>query len=433
MSVGSSRRAADRAHLGALAGALGAAHADRGRGHAVRADRPPAVRAAHAGLAVRMPVTVSIARRRASWRRAYRSTRIIGLSPGTRAPPRRSRVTSTASAPLRSSGSATDPLPSRSATKVGAGDDPVAALRSTPGRRARAEVGQALGGERRAVVAVALHAQLRARRRKPWIVHLGGDRALVLAARRAGPRRSRRGAPATSIAPASAGRIGAIRGSRSRRLRRARPAPPRRRPRRDGVHDRRAEPVRRRPPARRSAAAHRPPAAGARPRRGSRGTTPCGARTPALLVGERAEQEGAGVVREALVVGPGHASSPGVKLSASCARIFSRPSRMRPLTVPIGIAEHLGDLAVAEAAEVGQLDRAALLVRQLLQRAADAARLLAARRLHVRALAAPRSAPRCLRASRACARGRCRAGAASIARLWTMPSTQVRTLPRAWS
>ena len=56
-----------------------------------------------------------------------------------------------------------------------------------------------------------------------------------------------------------------------------------------------------------------------------------------LVVGERAEQEGARVVAEAGVVRAGHASSPGLKPSASCRRIFSRPSRMRPLTVPSGM------------------------------------------------------------------------------------------------
>ena len=44
-------------HLRALAGALGAAHADRGRRHAVRADRAPAVGARDARLARRVSVT----------------------------------------------------------------------------------------------------------------------------------------------------------------------------------------------------------------------------------------------------------------------------------------------------------------------------------------------------------------------------------------
>ena len=50
------RQRAHRSHLGALARALGAAHSDgRGR-HAVRADRPLAVGAAHARLALRVAV-----------------------------------------------------------------------------------------------------------------------------------------------------------------------------------------------------------------------------------------------------------------------------------------------------------------------------------------------------------------------------------------
>src|SRR5207344_3178240 len=44
-------------HLGPLAHALGAAHPDRGRGHAVGADRPPAGGAGDTGLAVRVSVT----------------------------------------------------------------------------------------------------------------------------------------------------------------------------------------------------------------------------------------------------------------------------------------------------------------------------------------------------------------------------------------
>ena len=43
-------------HPGPLSGALGAAHAYRGRGHAVGADRPAAVGAGDAGLPARMPV-----------------------------------------------------------------------------------------------------------------------------------------------------------------------------------------------------------------------------------------------------------------------------------------------------------------------------------------------------------------------------------------
>jgi hypothetical protein len=43
-------------HLGSLLRALRAAHADRGRGHAVGADRPPAVRAGDVGLARRVSV-----------------------------------------------------------------------------------------------------------------------------------------------------------------------------------------------------------------------------------------------------------------------------------------------------------------------------------------------------------------------------------------
>ena len=55
--VARARGAGRAAHLGPLARALRAAHPDRGRGHAVGADRPPAVRAGDVGLAPGMSVT----------------------------------------------------------------------------------------------------------------------------------------------------------------------------------------------------------------------------------------------------------------------------------------------------------------------------------------------------------------------------------------
>ena len=57
---------------------------------------------------------------------------------------------------------------------------------------------------------------------------------------------------------------------------------------------------------------------------------------PLLVVGERAEQIRAAIVAEAVVVRAGHAISPGLKPASWC-RIFSRPSRIRPLTVPSGM------------------------------------------------------------------------------------------------
>ena len=87
------RRAASPRALRALARALGAAHAHRRRGHAVRADRPLAVRAAHAGLPVGVPVA-GLHPGKASC--GYRVTVRIGFSLGARDPPRGSRVTITA-------------------------------------------------------------------------------------------------------------------------------------------------------------------------------------------------------------------------------------------------------------------------------------------------------------------------------------------------
>ena len=92
--------------------------------------------------------------------------------------------------------------------------------------------------------------------------------------------------------------------------------------------------------------------------------------------------------REASWLGAGHASSPGVKPSASCVAHLLEAEPHAALDGPDRHAEHLGDLAVAEAAEVGELDRSPLLVRQLLERAR-------ARR------APPRGAP----PPRRCARG----------------------------
>jgi hypothetical protein len=58
-----------RAHPGALVRALGAAHADRCRRHAVRANRPSAVRTVNAGLAVLVAVAdLHRAEAQSSWR-----------------------------------------------------------------------------------------------------------------------------------------------------------------------------------------------------------------------------------------------------------------------------------------------------------------------------------------------------------------------------
>ena len=70
-------------HLGPLARALGAAHPDRGRGHAVGADRPAAGGAGDAGLAVGVAVTVS----RPSGKAAYNRRRWRPPAPPASTPP----------------------------------------------------------------------------------------------------------------------------------------------------------------------------------------------------------------------------------------------------------------------------------------------------------------------------------------------------------
>ena len=118
----------------------------------------------------------------------------------------------------------------------------------------------------------------------------------------------------------------------------------------------------------------------------------------------------------------------------AASRSFSSPSRMRPLTVPIGVVEHLGDLGVREAAEVGELDHPALLVGQRRRarrgprappRGAPTSTSVRSRGLEALLDALVARAPAC--------RARPTRRSASIARLWTMPSTHVRTLPRARS
>ena len=84
---------------------------------------------------------------------------------------------------------------------------------------------------------------------------------------------------------------------------------------------------------------------------------------------------------------------------------------MRPLTVPIGVPSIVGDLAVGEAAEVGELDDAALLVGQR-ARARRAPRAPPrGGRPRRRCAPRPRSAPRCPRRWRAGGRARWRAAA----------------------
>ena len=61
--VGPPGRPAGLAHLGLLAGALGTSHPDRGRGHAIGADRPAAGGAGDLGLAARVSVAVGHATR----------------------------------------------------------------------------------------------------------------------------------------------------------------------------------------------------------------------------------------------------------------------------------------------------------------------------------------------------------------------------------
>ena len=122
-----------RPHLGDVARAFGAAHADGGRRHAVGADRPPAAGAADARLAVGMSVAggqrVRIARSgRTSQRarpvgRAERGRQPIsavstGFSLGSSLPPFGSRVTITRRASESPCGIATSPTPPSATTKT---------------------------------------------------------------------------------------------------------------------------------------------------------------------------------------------------------------------------------------------------------------------------------------------------------------------------
>jgi hypothetical protein len=84
---------------------------------------------------------------------------------------------------------------------------------------------------------------------------------------------------------------------------------------------------------------------------------------------------------------------------------------------------------VRKAAEVGQFDDAALLGRKRLESVADVARLISARRLDVGALGRREALLDALVASPPPIERR----SASMARLWTMPSTHVRTDPRVRS
>ena len=99
---------------------------------------------------------------------------------------------------------------------------------------------------------------------------------------------------------------------------------------------------------------------------------------------ERAEQVGADVVAAALVVARRHATSSGSPSTLPAQLLEPEPHPA--LDGADGQLEHLGDLGVGEAAEVGQLDHAPLLLGQRLERAAHGARLLAPGHLDVGAL-----------------------------------------------
>ena len=130
-----------------------------------------------------------------------------------------------------------------------------------------------------------------------------------------------------------------------------------------------------------------------------------------LVVGQRAEQVGADGVGPVLVIGGGRLIRGSPALLPSAWRIFSSPSRMRPLTVPTGVSSIVGDLRVGEAAEVGQLDHLALLGREVPEGVAHRARLLVAGGLDVRALAGLQSSPRGPRRSPGASRARTSAAA----------------------
>ena len=106
---------------------------------------------------------------------------------------------------------------------------------------------------------------------------------------------------------------------------------------------------------------------------------------------------------------------------------------MRPLIVPIGVSSSSAISLWRVAAVERELDHAALLVGQLVERGADLARLVAARDLDVGALGGLEALLDPLVARRGDGRGRRCAAAQSIERLWTIPSTHVRTLPRVRS
>ena len=145
---------------------------------------------------------------------------------------------------------------------------------------------------------------------------------------------------------------------------------------------------------------------------------------PASRSSSAPERVGGEVVAQRGAVAHGSTSEgPSIPMpSASVARIFSMPSRIRPLTVPERLAQHLGDLGVAEAAEVGELDHLATA-----PRAARSGRPRTSRAVSRRiASTSVSSAAGCARAPRR-RRGRASAPSprprrsASIARLRTMP------------
>ena len=149
-------RGAHRAHRRALPRALRAAHADRGRRHAVRADRAPAVRARHARLAVRdggsrSPRSETISARRERLLNAQVLTLRTGASVGASAPTAAlARHEHRVDAVGATSGIAAAPLPSCRTLNSD--------VRATPGRRAGARPRRRLPAAGRGQPA---HAQLR--------------------------------------------------------------------------------------------------------------------------------------------------------------------------------------------------------------------------------------------------------------------------------
>ena len=114
----------DAPHLGAIAGAFRAPHADGRDGHAVRTDRSPAVGARDVRLAVGMAIAdghgagiylglAGSPREAGALRPQWRLAWSTGSDVGCRLPPRGSTVTSTAFAPSSGPGIAASPLRSR--------------------------------------------------------------------------------------------------------------------------------------------------------------------------------------------------------------------------------------------------------------------------------------------------------------------------------